>query len=285
MPYVEMNDGRFHYHMHGRGEPLLLINGFCGDLYSWNRFVPLIDNRYRSIVFDNRGSGLTVSPDLPFTMERMADDASDLLEAIGVEKAHVLGWSMGGNIAQELAIRHPDKVAALVLVSTYMRRPPRSSYVIDAMVNSVKEGASIETFWAMMSSWCLTNATYDGRENIAPTMKRRPIEEERKMITGFSRQKEALDCFDSKGRLQKITSPVLVVHGTDDIMVPPRFGRELAADLRNAELIFIEGAGHIIPPDKYIKHVLSFLDRNGFACQRDLDKASHNDPSIDRADQ
>jgi 3-oxoadipate enol-lactonase len=260
MPLVDLGDVRMHYHLHGCGEPLLMINGFCGDLYSWKRSIPLLDKKHQLIIFDNRGSGLTESSDGPFTMATLADDAASLIDALGLERTHVLGWSMGGNVAQELAIRHPQKVGALVLMSTYTKEPERSRFAIEAMINSVKEGGSIDTFHQMMQAWCSTEATFRGKENPAPNHPKEASSPH--SIGGFQRQKKALDAFCSKGRLQTIKAPTLVVHGLEDIMVPPAFGEEVAAGIAGARFITVEKAGHFLPSGGYCPEVLEFLAKH-----------------------
>ena len=259
MPHMEVGDTRVHYEVHGSGEPLLLITGLCGDLTSWKKAIPLLDKEYQIVTIDNRGAGKTEHPGLPFSMEDLADDASGLLNGLGIRKAHVLGASMGGNVAQELTLRHPDQVATLTLMSTYMRRPERSSVGIDAMINTVREGASIETFLTMMQAWCLTNAAFRGRENASQNERRGARERDLGLVDGFARQKAALDKFDSHERVRAINAPTLVIHGNEDIMVPYRFGEELASRILGSKLVLLDGCGHIIAPDRYCRLVLDFV--------------------------
>jgi 3-oxoadipate enol-lactonase len=262
MPHAKVGDTKVHYEVHGSGEPLLLITGLCGDLTSWKRALPLLEKEYEVITIDNRGAGKTEHPGLPFTMKDLADDASGLLNGLEIKKAHILGASMGGNVAQELTLRHPEQVATLTLMSTYMRRPERSSVGIDAMINTVKEGSSIETFLTMMQAWCLTNAAFRGRENVAQNDKRGARERDLDLVDGFARQKAALDNFDSRERVSAIKAPTLVVHGNEDIMVPPRFGEELASRIGGARLVLLDGCGHMIAPDRYSPVLLEFLRKN-----------------------
>ena len=259
MPHMAVGDVRVHYEVHGSGEPLLLITGLCGDLTSWKKALPLLDKDHMVITIDNRGAGKTEHPGRPFTMEDLADDASGLLNGLGIKRAHVLGASMGGNVAQELTLRHPDQVATLTLMSTYMRRPERSSVGIDAMINTVREGASIETFLTMMQAWCLTNAAFRGRENVAQNERRGARERDLDQVDGFARQKAALDNFDSHERVRTINVPTLVIHGNEDIMVPYRFGEDLASRILGSKLVLLDGCGHIIAPDRYCRLVLDFV--------------------------
>jgi pimeloyl-ACP methyl ester carboxylesterase len=124
MPKIKVRDIEMFYEIRGEGHPLLMIMGFQGNMDCWDPFylIPSLSGRFKLILFDNRGSGRTDYPGDPgeeFTIRLMADDAAALLGALGIEHSHVLGISMGGMIAQEFAINHPEKVDRLVLLSTY----------------------------------------------------------------------------------------------------------------------------------------------------------------------
>lgn len=255
MPKVKVRSADIHYHVHGEGEPLLLITGFSGDLYNWKKAIPLLEKRYQVIAFDNRGSGLTEDDGTPFTMDDLADDAAGLLDTLGIEKSHVVGWSMGGNVAQLVAMRHPRRVGGLVLMSTYTKEPDRSRFAIDAMVHSVREGASMETFLQMMNAWCSTEGYYRGKESMCLNSNGC----DPRILDGYARQKKALDAFTSKERLRDIRAPTLVIHGIEDIMVPLYFGEEVAASIPGAKFVTIPAAGHFLPPSGYAPAILRFL--------------------------
>jgi len=118
MPTVKANGINLYYETHGKGEWLVLIQGYGGSSGQWYRDVPFLSREYRVITFDNRGTGRSDKPDIPYTMAMMAGDIAGLLQAIGVDIAHVCGASMGGMIAQEFALNYPDMVASLILRGT-----------------------------------------------------------------------------------------------------------------------------------------------------------------------
>jgi len=165
---------------------------------------------------------------------------------------------MGGNVAQRVAMDHPSEVGALVLMSTYTRRPERSSFAIDTMIRTVDEGATFDSLMELMQSWCLPE-DYFRKLALAKPAQRRCNGNGKRAAEGFKAQKLALDLFDSHGHLDKIKAPTLIIHGDEDIMVAPHFARELAEHIDGSELIWVPGAGHIIPADRCCSQVLRFL--------------------------
>ena len=118
MSQVLVNGVKLYYEIHGTGEPLLLIEGLGYASWSWFRQIEVLSDSYGVVCFDNRGVGKSDKPDIPYSIELMADDVARLLESLSIEKAHILGVSMGGYIAQKLAINYPQKVKSLVLGCT-----------------------------------------------------------------------------------------------------------------------------------------------------------------------
>jgi len=246
------------YEVNGNGEPVVLITGLGGDVSFWNGMVPLLSDRFKVITFDNRSTGLTECPDEPYSMTMMADDVVSLLDRLEVKKAHVLGWSMGGNVAQEIALRNPERVASLTLVSTYMRRPSRSSYAINAMLDSVRSGGDIEYLFKMMQSYCMTEEAFRIRDEKGVDTPGRVTS----TLEQFASQMAALDGFDSRQRAKNIRVPTRIIHGKADIMVPPFMGEELAAEIDGADVVLIEGCGHTMPPKRYVGAFLEHILKN-----------------------
>ena len=118
MPTVKVGDISIYYEIHGEGEALVLIMGYGGSSLGWFRQIPVFSRGFKVVAFDNRGTGRSDKPDIPYTMKMMAGDVAGLLEAIGIDAAHIYGVSMGGRIAQEFALRYPEKVVSLILGCT-----------------------------------------------------------------------------------------------------------------------------------------------------------------------
>src|SRR2546421_5543706 len=121
MPYVKVNDIQMYYEMHGDGESLVVILGLGTDVSEWDGIIRWLAEKYKVLAFDNRGAGRTDKPDIPYSIEMMAQDTEELMNALAIERASILGISMGGRIALALALRHPERVEKLILVSTSAR--------------------------------------------------------------------------------------------------------------------------------------------------------------------
>jgi pimeloyl-ACP methyl ester carboxylesterase len=200
-----------YYEVHGEGEPLALIVGLGTDISEWGAIIDGLAQRYQVIAFDNRGAGRTDKPNQPYTVEEMADDTDGLLRALGVERAHILGVSLGGRIALALALNHPERVARLVLVSTSARIQQRAWWF----------GAL-----SLLSSAPLLRGKYPQPRY------------------AFLRQREASTIFNCADRLGEIHAPTLILHGKSDRTVPYALAEELRAGIAGSQLLSFEG-GHI----------------------------------------
>ena len=248
MPYATRDGIRLYWKEEGRGEPLLLIMGLGATLAWWNRLLPSLTPRFRTIVFDNRGVGKSDVPPGPYTIPLMADDALAVLDAAGVESAHVVGLSMGGYIAQELALANPGRVRSLVLGCTScggaeaVRAAPEVASALAARAKVPREDAM----------WGMVPYTFDAstpRERIAQDLAMRM----RSAVgnDGYFAQFQAVRSWaGSHGRLSAIAAPTLVIHGETDQLVPPENGRILAQTIPGARLVMLPHASHIFLTDQ-----------------------------------
>jgi pimeloyl-ACP methyl ester carboxylesterase len=268
MPRVSVNGIELHYVEMGAGEPLLLIMGFGGDHQAWAFQVGAFSERYRVISFDNRGAGQSAVPDVPYSTRMMADDAVGLLDALGIERAHVLGVSMGGMIAQEVALNHPRRVRSLQLHCTYAQ-PDRYMLALMEAWRSVRVKATPEEWLRMVALWLFAPVTFAERPEFIEAVIQTGLANPHPFtLTGFFRQGDAVRGHNALERLATLACPTLVSVAAHDILVPPRFAHALAAAVPKAELRVLDDAGHAYfweRPDAFNAMCLDFLARNAGA--------------------
>jgi 3-oxoadipate enol-lactonase len=265
MPSVRVRDIQMFYQDVGEGDPVLLIMGFGGDHLAWAMQMADFAARHRVIAFDNRGVGQSDAPDAPYTTRMMADDALGLMDALGVDSAHVLGVSMGGMIAQELVLARPDRVRSLHLACTF-GRPDPYMLALNSAWREIRIGLGRESTLRTLGLWLFSPTTYAERpeliEALLQTSLANPYPQS---LIGFLRQGEAVAAHDALERLGAIRCPTLVSVAEDDILVPPRFAREIVARIPGAELRTIPAAGHgyfLERPDLFNELSLEFIARS-----------------------
>lgn len=274
MGTVRVGDVELYYEEHGSGEPLLCIMGLAADSTAWVLQIPDFAKQHRTIVYDNRGVGRSSRPRGPYTIVQMADDAAGLLDALHVERAHVLGISMGGMIAQELALRHPERIRRLVLACTYPEP--------DADVLAQRE-AGLAAFGGTVGPDGRAQVDFGAIDPFAFFQHLLPrvfnmdfISRELPRLMelfggalqyGFDpeaimAQVEATMGHRTTDRLHAIKAPTLVLTGDADRLIPCASSDILARHIPNARLVKIPGGSHgfnIEVPERFNREVLDFL--------------------------
>lgn len=242
MPLIQVNGIDRYYQETGSGDPLLLINGIGGTSLGWAPLLPLLAGLFRVVTSDNRGVGRSEAPPGPYTTRQLADDAAALLVHLGVERAHVVGSSMGGMIAQELALAHPALVDRLVLSGTFAR--PRRA-IMDPWLTFVAQMAerldpvAVTLGWL---PWLYTPAFLADPERVEAALAWQdpyPAPPH-----GIAAQVEAVRAHDTLERLPRIAAPTLVLVGADDVVTPVYYAQELAERIPGARLQVLERVGH-----------------------------------------
>jgi pimeloyl-ACP methyl ester carboxylesterase len=245
MPHADVPGGRLHYVRQGDGEPLLLIQGMSANHLHWgDDFLGLLTDGFDVVAYDHRGIGHSDAAGEPFTIAELADDAAALLDALGWESAHVMGISMGGMVAQELALNHPERVRTLTLGCTYC----------GGEGSSTTDAAVVQRLGELMLGGRTEEALRYGFEvNVSPAYAADPANFELvRRITAelpagldvLLLQVQAIAGHDTSGRLGELTVPTLVVHGELDRMLPADNGRMIAGLVPGARLEVFDGVGH-----------------------------------------
>ena len=262
MPTAEVDGVTLYYEIHGSGYPLLLIRGLGSNADHWYGQVPAFSAHYQTIVFDNRGIGRSDKPDMPYTIPMMAEDAVGLLDALQIPKAHVLGLSMGGLIAQQIALDHADRVNGLVLCCTgrggnRMVRPPdfENQARPEALYGSSEE-AALKAQLNLFAAETIQSHPEVVQKYLETSQKHPPDP------GTLARQRDAIQAFDSYEDLPKIKVPTLIMAGAEDALVPPENSKILAERIPGSRLEIVAGGGHqfmVEQPEVVNQIVLEFL--------------------------
>ena len=234
MPHCVVAGTRIHYEVDGAGEPLVLIAGTAFDLSFWDDLPPELRG-FRVLRLDNRGAGLSDAPDEAYSIEGMANDVAAVMDAVGMPSAHVYGSSLGGLIAQELAIRHPERVLSLVLGATWAGGPAlsRAGRMLPLLMARKEPEDLVRATAPFLSATPIpaTDDRFPGHA-LAPRNKQ-----------GLRRQLAAQMRYSSLHRLHTIRQPTLIMHGEKDRLISPLNARRMTRHIPGARLRLITGAG------------------------------------------
>ncbi|MDQ1394754.1 MAG: hypothetical protein QOG64_13 [Acidimicrobiaceae bacterium] len=251
MTFASSSGIRIHYQDTGAGPPLVLLNGFMSSGLNWPReWIAGLAHDFRLLRICNRGTGHSEVVEQAFSLADMAADVAAVLDDAGVAKASIFGHSMGGMLAQVFAFDHPERVERLILVSTappmpemvvpsggtmrvLTKSPPKEREAAKAWLDEVWGSVAAPGF-AQRGRQILREMVWDSAE--APTPR-----------TTVALQSMAIMGFDRPERLESIGAPTLVVHGTEDPLMPPENGRRLAKLVPGATLEELDGVGHLVP--------------------------------------
>jgi pimeloyl-ACP methyl ester carboxylesterase len=263
VPFKPVGDLDVYYELKGEGHPLVMIIGLSGSLDWWDpELLEALAERYRVLVFDNRGAGRTVTPEEgEITVRMMADDTAGLMDELGIGSAHVLGLSMGGMIAQELTLGHPEKVERLALASTNCGRSGSVFATRDVLKKIADRSGTpeeqVNNFCSVTfcEDWLASHEedveTFTGRVLVAPVTDINAVRQFYSTVT-----------FDACERIDQIDKPTLVMAGTEDILIPPENSRIIADRIPGARLIEYEGAAHLFiweRRDDFLRDLTEFL--------------------------
>ena len=268
MPIAELSGRKIYYELHGEVDaaatPLLLIMGMGGSCKGWLALqVPEFERHRPVLIFDNRGVADSEDDGKPFTTADLAEDTVELMDVLGLPKAHVLGAFMGGMVAQELALQHPDRVDRLILVGTYTRPDAKRRMLLEDWAGLMRAGVPLESMVRKRLVWTLQDETLE-QSDLIETMVEFFIRDGAPLSPDlFARQCEACIAHDSADRVRNIQSPTLVICGRQDQLTPPKFHRELADEIPGARLVTIGFGAHLVmaeSAERFNQLVIQFLE-------------------------
>jgi 3-oxoadipate enol-lactonase len=269
MPFVHATDGtRIHYEVTGKSgaTPVLMIQGLGASKNAWNLQRIAMATRFRIISFDNRGAGRSDKPTEPFTLEQMADDALAVLDAAGIETAHVVGASMGGVISQIVAVKFSHRVRSLTLVCTACRNHPWRQELLQSWAKTAADKGMIEV-GKEAAQWVMSPRSFrrlvPAFTWMGPLAALRPRHSFVSQIDAILNTRE-----DLVDQLSTITAPTMVIVGNQDILTPRGDSEEIAERIPNSELVVISGAAHGLMMEHsstFNKILIEFLQRTELA--------------------
>lgn len=262
MPRKHPKNRSLYYETRGKGHPLLLIAGLGSDNSSWAGISGKLAKCFQVITFDNRGSGRSGAPGRRYTIRLMADDAKNLLERLGIKKCHVIGHSMGGYIAQELAINYPDRVGKLILAGTAGVSSRRNNILFEDFYKQLKKEGPSEAWFEKWAHWLFPRTLFTRGSFVRTFIKNSIKYPYLQKTSGFKGQMEAIMSFDSRGRTGAIKAKTLVLEGQRDILITPKEAKALAKGIPGSKFKLLEGMAHsmhIENPRLFTSSVLEFL--------------------------
>jgi 3-oxoadipate enol-lactonase len=263
VPYATVSDVKIYWESHGEGRPLLTISGVSGGTWSYEESIAAWSPHFRVLVFDNMGAGLSSKPNRPYTIAQMADHAAAVIDGADVERAYIVGLSMGGMIAQEVALRHPARVCGLVLGCTHCggsERIPPAPEVIQRFADN--KGLSAEEIVDKNLRLLVTPDFLQSGPESLKRYRERQLKAPWQPDYALQRQLEAIRNFDTCDRLANIKAPTLILTADSDLLVPPGNGRILANRIPGAVIKELTNSGHLIHLESaqaFHQNVLNFF--------------------------
>jgi 3-oxoadipate enol-lactonase len=265
MPKAPVNGINMYYEVHGKGVPLVMIQGFAGNHQAWFFQTSVFKKYYKVVIFDNRGIGRSGKSNEPYTIKTMADDVIGLMDYLNIDKAHVLGLSLGGMVAQEVAISYAERVSKLILGSTFAGSEVNDVNPELMKVLGIREGStdvdirSID-FRKLMNF--MVSSAFNKRlfkMVLVPLSKYslRSVDPER-----YLGQMQSLAGYDTLDRLHMIKAPTLVITGKGDRIISPGASEVIASHIPNSKLVLVKGGSHAFFMEmrgRFNKEVLGFL--------------------------
>ncbi len=262
MPRARINNISIYYEIHGKGFPLLLISGLNSDNASWAGVCDKLAEHFRVIVFDNRGSGRSDTPDKIYSIRKMADDAIGLLDHLQIKKCYVIGHSMGGYIAQKLAMHYPERIEKLILEATAPVSSARNNMLFNDFLKRFEKDHDNKALMRSWTYWLFSPRTFERKNYIETFIKNTSNYPYLQSAEGFKGQIDAIASFNACSEIKNIKCGTFVMTGSDDILIYRTESMKLVKGIKNCVFKEVKDSGHCVhveKPDAFISEVIRFL--------------------------
>jgi len=265
MSFADSNGTKIYYQVRGAGDPLVLLMGFGADGDVWELHANEYEKHFQCIILDNRGVGKSDQPVGPYTTKMMAEDTVAVMDHAGIAQAKVAGISMGGAIAQELALNHPERVSQLVLISTW---PKFNNYAATVYENlkKLRVTSNPADFMELLQLWIFAPPYYnEGLQDLKEGQHSAASNTSPQTQAGFEGQLDACIHHNTVGRLAEIQVPTLITVGEMDIFTPPVFSEILRDGIKGSEYVTFPTGGHVHhweDLERFNKITIDFLSQN-----------------------
>jgi len=264
MPVIKIGSIRLNYELDGKGPAVVFINGLTMDVNGWYFQGPAFTQRYKILRYDCRGQGQSDKPEMDYSQEMHADDLKDLMDKLGIKKAHIVGISNGGMIAQHFTLMYPEKVGGLVLVDTSSFIDTLLELIIKAWIKATEIGGSEFRYDMSLPALFAESYIKKNPEAILVMRENNIRNNPQKHIVNLAKSCLKHNIND---RTLEIKAPTLIIVGEEDILIPLKYSKILHEKIKGSKLVIIKDCGHVPPiekPEEFNKIVLDFLkDHDG----------------------
>ena len=260
---IKINDIALHYEALGQGNPLILIGGLTANCREWLQMEQALAKTFTVYKPDNRGAGETTGSCDAFTIEQMADDIAAFLQALNIPSAYMVGHSMGGAILQRVCMRHPSRVKAAIIASSFAAFPYAAQLYIENTATLIKAGLPLQTVLDIISTRLYGSSFLMNHEKMALEYKRLLTDKAPQSPENYWAQVMAIKHFDASHDLGNIKCPTLILNGEMDVLTPTYLSEALCQGIKKAQLTLIPDCGHMIPqekPEAFVDIILDFFN-------------------------
>ncbi len=262
MASYKLNNTELYYQIEGKGNPFLLIAGLGSDSQSWSPIIPKLSRHFTVITPDNRGVGRTKSGNSEFSIQQIADDTIGLVKHLGFTSVNLLGHSMGGFVAQDIAIRYPEFVSNLILAGTSSINSERNNVLFNDWASYLESGMELKKWFRSLFFWLFTRDFFKNKKLLNIAIRYAIEYPYPQSKNDFRNQVNAISNFNCQNRISEINTKTLVINGKEDILFPPEESHKFLGMIEGAKFSVIEKSAHSIfieNPKGFTDCVLNFL--------------------------